>query len=443
MLKGAANETTVAKIENIWDKVIRGYYKYLGKVFQGIDAAGGLEVKEIGEGVDSMKDDTLTQSKIADVAMAMGMPLSILLANSANYATAQVEYKTWFDNKLVPDCRFMASALNDQIFTRLGLRFEFRPEMTDPGQEDEVSRAGAYSAYINAGMLPSLAAQVVGIELPDTIEYADLDKMAADKANQTQKDKEAIAEAQSTSDTQSSTDTEPEPTAPPAKFIPNIDQLHELELWRKFAFRKLKKGEPLDFPFDVKTLPDDIARDIITGLASAKSEDDIKSVFNCDTIIDTTPSAVIDTKNDMAILELADAINKAYEQPEPIKATQQIIVDTSGQSIKSIEETNKAGKEETIAALKAMTVDIIAKQDMVANANSDGINQLILSMNLLIDKLSIAPAPVVIPAPNVIVSPPDITVQPPEVNINIPKKKPINLTVVRNNDGMVTGIQEK
>lgn len=312
ILKGMTNKDTVEKIEGIWDKIIRGYYKYLGKIFQGVDAAGGLEAQTIGEGVDSMKDDTLTQSKIADVAMAMGIPLSILLANSANYATAQVEYKTWYDNKLLPDCRFMASALNDQIFTKFGLRFEFRPEMTDPGQEDEVSRAGAYSAYITAGILPSVAAQIVGIELPEGVEFAALDAMAKEKTEQAQRNKEAIAESQSSTDTQSSTDEQRAEKTPPTKFVPNIDQLHELELWRKFAFRKLKKGEPLDFPFDVKTLPEEVASVIRWDLAGSTDEDGIRSAFDVDTTIDIIPIETA-AKSDMAILELANAINKAVD----------------------------------------------------------------------------------------------------------------------------------
>jgi hypothetical protein len=313
VLKGMANKDTVDKIEGIWDKVIRGYYKYLGKIFQGVDAAGGLEAQTIGEGVDSMKDDTLTNQKIEAVAMAMGIPLSLLLANSANYATAQVEFKAWYDNSIGPWCRFIASALNDQVFTRMGLRFEFRPEMTDPGQEDEVSRAGAYATYCGAGMLPSVAAQIVGIELPENMDYAALDEMAAEKLKAAQ---DAMSN-QSSTDTESSTDNNEEPVPPPpAKFIPNIDQLHELELWRKFAFRKLKKGEPLDFPFDVKTLPYEIAEPIKVGLILAKSEDDIKATFDLENALLFDEPEPIANKSDAAILKLANAINKLVENNE-------------------------------------------------------------------------------------------------------------------------------
>ena len=312
VLKGMTNKENIDKIESVWDKIIRGGYKYLGKIFQGVDANGGLEAQTIGEGVDNLKDETLTNAKIADIAMSVGMPLSLLLSNSANYATAATEYKSWYENALAPWCSFMAEEMTDKLFKPLNLRFEFRPEMTDPGQEDEVARAGAYSTYVSSGMKPSVAAQVVGIELPQGIEFAALDEMKEERQEQA----EEIAQGK-----QSSSDEE-EPEEKSVKFIPNVDQLHEMEIWRKFAFRKNKKGEPLDFPFDVKTLPDDIAESIRCGLEIADSEDAIKQVFELE---DVMPVEVNENKPDLAILELADAINKAAELsvlPE-IRSTEQ------------------------------------------------------------------------------------------------------------------------
>lgn len=308
VLKGMTTKENIEKIEGIWDKVVRGYYKFLGKVFQGVDANGGLEAQTIGEGVESMKDDTLTNQKIEAIAMAMGIPLSLLLSNSANYATAMVEYKSWYETSLTPWCNFMAECLNDQIFNKMNLHFEFRPEITDPGQEDEVSRAGAYSTYVTAGIKPSIAAQIVGIELPEGVEYDALDEMAEEKQQMVQD----IANGSGGNDKPSSSDessSDNQEEVPPenkqqAKFIPSLDQLHEMEIWRKFAYRKLKKGESLEFPFETRSLPENIASFIRQGLSGAESAEDITQVFD---IGDTAT-----VSNDVAIFQLADAINRAY-----------------------------------------------------------------------------------------------------------------------------------
>ena len=42
-------------------------------------------------------------------------------------------------------------------------------------QEDEGARSAAWATYVNAGMAPSVAAQIVGVQLPAGVEFADLD----------------------------------------------------------------------------------------------------------------------------------------------------------------------------------------------------------------------------------------------------------------------------
>lgn len=298
VLKGNASEDIIAKIERIWTRIMRGQYKELGKVFQGVEANGGLEAKTIGDGVDNLKDAQLTKSKIADVAMVMKMPLSLLLANSATYATAATEKKNWFDNGIIPFAEFMAEEWTESIFKPLGLRFEFRPEQTDQGTEEEVRRAGAYSSYIGAGMKPSIAAQVVGIELPQGVEYSSLDPVEEPKP-------------EPMPDQMSSSDEEPRPEEIPAKFIPNIDQLHEMDLWRKFAFRKMKRGESMDFPFTEKFIPSNVASAIRFRLSSAEDEEQIKKSFDLDGI---DLSQADETKSYLAIMELADAINNSVDK---------------------------------------------------------------------------------------------------------------------------------
>ena len=115
---------------------------------------------------------------------------------------------------------FIEGEINRQLFNPLGLRFEFRPELSEHGQEEEVQRASAYKAYIDAGMRPSIAAQVVGIDLPPDIEFDALDenfdKPVEDPKEEEQKDEE------------------------PQKTAMTIEQLRNWS-WQSFAFRKLKR----------------------------------------------------------------------------------------------------------------------------------------------------------------------------------------------------------
>lgn len=268
MVKGVPTPADREKIEGVWDKVIHGWTKYLGKVFN----ADAIDTKVIGEGIDNLTDSALHDAKLADIAMAAGMPLSLLLSNSANYATAKTEYTVWFRDTVIPWAWFIQGQLNEQLFKPLGLRFEFRPEMSDKGQEEEKERAGAYRAYVAAGMKPSIAAQVVGIDLPPEIKYADLDDVfVLPQAQPVNKEEISIEEAE-----------EPEIEEQKSVTLLTIDQLRELEHWQDLAFRKLKQGKSLAFPWVSKTLPEEVASAIRERLPECKTTAEIERVFQLD-----------------------------------------------------------------------------------------------------------------------------------------------------------------
>ena len=294
MVKGVPTPDERERIERLWDKVIRGATKYLGKIFN----AEAIQPLVIGDGVDNLKDQGIYQNKLSDIAMACGMPLSLLLANSANYATAKIEYRSWYETSVIPWANFIAENLNTKIFSQLGMRFEFRPETTELGTEEEVARASAYAQYVSAGMRPSVAAQVVGIQMPPGIEYADLD------------DVEVVDEHVSTAPASEPEIEQETKTAVEKgqKFIPTLEQYRELDLWQKLAFRKLKRGELSELSFEAKTIPENIALSITEKLKTAKTDDDIRRIFD----IETMPSP--ETVDSVKLL--AEAINRAVEKLE-------------------------------------------------------------------------------------------------------------------------------
>lgn len=290
MVKGVPTPADREKIEGVWDKVIHGWTKYLGKVFN----ADAIDTKVIGEGIDNLTDSALHDAKLADIAMAAGMPLSLLLSNSANYATAKTEYTVWFRDSVIPWAWFIQGQLNEQLFKPLGLRFEFRPEMSEKGQEEEKERAGAYRAYVASGMKPSIAAQVVGIDLPDGVEYEDLDESMPEQ--------KPVAGGASDAPI-ADIPAEDDGVMVPEKSLTTltIKQLRELELWQDLAFRKLKQKKSLDFPFVCKEVPEDIATLIREKLPHCINEREIEQAFH------------LERRDDDALKELATALNKAVD----------------------------------------------------------------------------------------------------------------------------------
>lgn len=311
-MKGAASPVKKEDEEKSWNDWLMGIRKWWGRRVK-VYNADTLDVKQYGSSVTELKDNPTYTQAIANIAMGTGMPLSLLLSNSANYATAQVELKRWFDSDIVPFCNWLGYEYNQQVFMPLGLYLEFHSETLDPQQEDETSRAQAFSVYMDViTKCPTFdifigMAQTLGLELSDGLVEA-AKKYYADKAAQeeaTRVQTQPKPDEQPVQEEPQEDDTEDKPE-PPAKWIPTIDHLQELKTWRKAALQRLKRGEPLAFEYipHYGGVPEEIRRDIVLKLAWAKSEDDIKAAFDVTHMVATEQS---EAKSE--IMLLAESIN--------------------------------------------------------------------------------------------------------------------------------------
>lgn len=296
-VSGVPTREDKERIETTWDKFVRGWRKLTGMVIQ----SEGLKATRIGTGIDSLKDSSLHEDKLSDIAMAAGMPKSLLVSDAANYATANVEYMTWFRDSVIPKTIFMQDTLNEQLFRPLGLHLKFLPEITNTGTQEESERAGAYRAYVLSGLPHSIAAQITGIDMPEGVEYDDLDKLALHPVLLEQQARAMPSASDAPVDEvedDSANVTTPEKSAPT---LLTIEQLRELELWQSFAFRKLKQGKSLDFPFVCKQIPESVASGIRERLPDCKNEKDIEQAFQ------------LKARDNDPIKELAEALNKAAD----------------------------------------------------------------------------------------------------------------------------------
>jgi hypothetical protein len=316
-MKGLVPKDKKEDEEKVWTKFLRGIAQSVANRVRVYNAET-MDVKAFGDGLGDLKETPVYEQALANIAIALDMPLSLMLSNSANYATAQTEYIQWYRNSVVPWCEFIGDALTEQVFEPMGMRFEFRPENTDPEQEDEVSRTNALSGIGDAlAKFPDAdtflgAAGVLGFELSD-------DFVAAVKAHYAKKEKqaEAVVVQTQTSDTSEQEEqpaddeqVDEEPLeAEPKAWTPTIDELNELRVWRDVALRRFKKGESLDFEYQphyggVAFGPAEIIR---RGLPRCEDVEQVKALFNVPRgmIIKAETAAV---QSD--VLTLAAAINK-------------------------------------------------------------------------------------------------------------------------------------
>jgi len=264
--------------------------------------------------VDDFKDNEFYKTALANIAMPSGTPLSILLANSANKATAQMEYKSWYDNAVIPLCSVVSRGLNQSAYMRkLGLRLEFRTKETDPDQEEEQKKSYSFTNYAsvftnNRHPEPlSLAAKLVGIDLPEGVDwkYLDLQKKAEEQPEKQPQDNEQ-PQVKPVSDPDEPRDEE-------KAFIPTAEQDKELETWKNKAKRDIEHNRDYK-AWEPKDIPTDVAEKINAQLAKAKTIDEVVKAF----VLKSEKKA----ESDADIIALVEAMNRLAERPDETKATQ-------------------------------------------------------------------------------------------------------------------------
>jgi hypothetical protein len=180
--------------------------------------------------LESLSNNDLTNESREAIGTALMVPASILAANAANYATAQQDEVNFLNNAIIPECRLIERTLNRQLFGPAGLRLHFEPERLSAMQEDETERAKSYAIYVGSSMKPSVAAQMVGLNLPDGVTYESLDAdLLADQQAQQ-------AAQQAASEATLARLPKPvlmPPIAPPAEVAGKSAEIVKLKRWAK------------------------------------------------------------------------------------------------------------------------------------------------------------------------------------------------------------------
>jgi len=128
--------------------------------------AKGLDVKVIGEGLESLENRDLTEVHQRAVLAALGVPSSMVFSDDANFATAQQHKKNFIEDVILPEARFIAQVLNERLFSPAGYTFRFTPEQMQIFQTEESEKAQSWALYVDRGGDPAVIAEALGLEIP-------------------------------------------------------------------------------------------------------------------------------------------------------------------------------------------------------------------------------------------------------------------------------------
>lgn len=189
--KGMPGPAEREKAERWWDRFFRGKTDIAAKIIN----TEALSVVKVGAGMEDIRGayPELTKQMIENIATAFGIPSGLFMSDMAFATEVKHLVKLWYTTSaFVKIYKAIERGFNEQVLKAWGLKLTFNPNAIDAMQEEEMERATAFSTYVNAGMRPSVAADMLGIELPQGVESADLD---ADLAAKQQRE-QLLAEAQ-------------------------------------------------------------------------------------------------------------------------------------------------------------------------------------------------------------------------------------------------------
>lgn len=264
LAKGFPPEEEKERVENWFKSMMTGLRNARkAKVF----SADSIEYQQIGDGLDQLQNQELTEDQRKDVALALGIPQTILFANSANYATSQSDWLNFHETTIIPRCEFIAEVFNDQILKAEGLELRFTPEGLDIYREDEAQRASALGALTNAGLPLLMAMDLLGYDLTPE-QRAELEALVAQK-------EERAEEMQEQMQPNMEPEQEPEEGEP---MTPEAEA--EAKHWRRLCYDAMRKSKPLPVDFICEHIPAERAQAIAAKLAEVEKLPDIKAVFD-------------------------------------------------------------------------------------------------------------------------------------------------------------------
>lgn len=165
------------RLKKFWQRMMSG----VANAWTTEVVSNDVEPVIIGEGVSDLDNAALYDARKRDIATTMGVPHSILFSNAATYSTAEVEERAFYTYTIIPESTNIAQQLNNKVFRELGLRFAFEWPRLNIFQSSAKERAEVMKLYSESRLPPSIGAKLAGINLPDDVEYDDLDKLVREE----------------------------------------------------------------------------------------------------------------------------------------------------------------------------------------------------------------------------------------------------------------------
>ena len=274
--------------------------------FRVIATSGEVKFDKLTPEIDTMALEQLDIHAVNNIAWAFDIPKTLLTSDSANSATAGIEYRNFLAHTISARCKFYESRLN-KFLNEYGCRIEFAVQELDEMQEDETNRALSLKYLVETGIPLKAALDILGY---------DLSKYAMDELEEALKKKEELPPTVVATNVANSQVGEPRPNTIKAGARHNSSDMNDIrsihdkaeeikshalnlghpkpekhpvwsqmmkadiDKWYRKSISNFKANKIANVDFDSAEIPGELKLKIAGFLSSAKTEDEIALAFN-------------------------------------------------------------------------------------------------------------------------------------------------------------------
>ena len=173
--KGMPSPTDREKTENWINRMVRGPFETVMKIIQS-DTFGVLK---LGAGIDDMKQGIteIKRQAIEEIGAAFGIPAAIFLSDKAFASETAPMFRKWYTSGvfvLIYQC--IQDTMNNQLLQDYGYHWSWNLASLEAFQKDQGTVAGAFRDIVSVRIRPSIAAQMLGMTMPDGVDVKKLDE---------------------------------------------------------------------------------------------------------------------------------------------------------------------------------------------------------------------------------------------------------------------------
>lgn len=243
----------MSKLESWWKRLFSG----VSNAWNTAAFRAQVKPQVIGDGIGELSNRELSEQEQQAIIATVGVPMSLILSNAANYATAQQDAIAMYTNTVLPQWDQVHAATLNEFLSIDGLTMTVDQNRIEEMQSRQLQQAEQITKLVGQPvMLVDEGRAWLGL--------APLERAITQTA-------EAAPAAEA---------PEVEQRSSESVTIGDTEIRADLERWRTKALKRLREGKSAQASFVSTTIPPELSVAIYAALGHATTSDAVRSVYS-------------------------------------------------------------------------------------------------------------------------------------------------------------------